>query len=146
MPRLALAGILALLLFACSRPAVPVGRWEGAYESDDVMIATRLEIAADGSVRVSAPDLLDIGGATAEERSAMRLKLAADLAAAWADAVPRNMDFDGKVFRKPEGIAPQMLWNNRTRQMRIVVYIGTRPGIQIGVHQVSDFTNNPWTS
>ena len=136
--------LTALALFACSHPAPPTGRWEGAYETDDTMIAARLEIAADGQVRVSAPDLLDIGSASAGDRPAMRSKLAADLAAAWGDVAPRPMDFDGKTFRKPGGIAPQMIW--KSGRMALVVYIGTRPGIHIAMRKVDDFSDDPFPS
>src|SRR6185437_3084241 len=107
MRKLAFVLVTAVALLSCSHPAPPVGRWEGTYESNDVMVAVRLEIGTDGQVRVSAPNLQDVGAASEDDRVQMRDKLANDLATDWENAVPRAMDFDGGVFRKPGGIAPQ---------------------------------------
>jgi hypothetical protein len=140
----ALALLTALALAACSHSKPPAGKWEGTYESNDTMIAARLEVGADGQVRVSAPDLLDIGAASAEDRPAMRQKLAADLDAAWGDVAPRTMDFDGTTFRKPGGIAPQAIL--KSGRMELIVYIGTQPGIHIAMRKVDDFSDDPWSN
>lgn len=140
----ALALLTALAMFSCSHPAPPAGKWEGTYEANDMMIAARLEIATDGQVRVSAPDLLDIGSASEEDRAGMHQKLAADLDAGWGDVAVRTMDFDGETFRKPGGIAPQIIW--KSGRMELVVYIGTRPGIHIAMRKVGDFSDNPLPS
>jgi hypothetical protein len=144
MRNLVLAILSAAALAACSRHAPPVGRWEGTYEAGDVMIAARMEVEGNGRVRVSAPDLLGIAGSADEDRPEMRGRLAADLAADWESVAPRPMDFDGETFRKPGGIAPQAIWNAQTKTMRIVVYLGTRPGIQIPMRAVGDFSDDPW--
>jgi len=146
MRNLAFVLVTALALLSCSHPAPPVGRWEGTYESGDVMVAVRLEIGSDGQVRVSAPNVQDISAASEEDRVQMRDKLATDLASDWENAVPRTMDFDGSVFRKPGGIAPQMIWRAKSRQMSVIVYLGTRPGAHIAMREVSDFSDNPWRS
>jgi hypothetical protein len=138
----ALAVLIALALAACSHPKPPAGRWEGTYESADTMLAARLEIEDDGQVRVSAPDLLDVGP---DERDAARGKLAADLASDWDRVAPRKMDFDGETFRKPGGIAPQIVWKAKSKQMWLVVYLGTRPGLRIAMREVGDFSDDPWS-
>ena len=60
------AAILSVLCVAvivgCAHKQPPTGRWEGAYETDDDMVAVRLEIAANGTIYLSAPDAMDIGG------------------------------------------------------------------------------------
>jgi hypothetical protein len=142
MRRFALA-LCLVTLAACSHPGPPQGRWEGSYESDDVVLAARLEIGAGGQVRVSAPDLL---GVAPDDRGAAREKLAADLAGEWDRVAPRPMDFDGETFRKPGGIAPQMVWKAKTRQMWLVVYLGTRPSFRVPMHEVGDFSENPFSS
>jgi hypothetical protein len=144
MRQAALALLAAFVLFACSHPKPPVGRWEGTFESADTMIAARFEVGDDGQVRVSAPDLLDIGAAPNEERAAMHLKLSAGLDSGWGDVAPRRMDFDGETFRKPGGIAPQAIW--KSGRMELVVYIGTQPGIHIAMRKVGDFSENPFPS
>lgn len=146
MRRFALVLATALALISCSHPTPPAGRWQGVYEVNDVMLVARLEIEADGQVRVSAPDLLDIASASPDDRAAMRQKLAADLAAGWGDVAPRAMEFDGGIFRKPGGIAPQMIWKAKSKQMWLVVYAGTRPSFRVVMHPVGDFGDDPWSS
>ena len=132
-------------LVACSRPAQPpVGRWIGHYDAPDVVVDARLEITKDGAVRVSALDLLDVGQVSDQARVAMHARLAADLAASWDDVVPRAMDFDGRVFRKPGGVAPQMNWNPDTKKMSLIFYFGTKHSIGIPMYAVEDFGNDPW--
>ena len=142
MRQTVLALLTAFALFACSHPKPPSGRWEGTYETQDTMIAARLEVESDGQVRASAPDLLDIGAVADEDRTGMRQKLASDLASGWDNVDARPMDFDGETFRKPGGIAPQMIW--KAGRMQLVVYLGTRPAIRIPMHEVGDFSDNPW--
>ncbi|HVZ92140.1 MAG TPA: hypothetical protein VG843_10850 [Rhizomicrobium sp.] len=145
MRNFALAVLSVLAVASCSHPSPPQGRWEGHYESDDAMIVARLEIGADGKVRVSAPDLLDIAGASDEDRQAMRQRLAEDLAQGWDEVAPRAMDFDGGVFRKPGGVAPQAIWDAKSRTMQLVVYLGARSALNIPMRAVGDFSDNPWS-
>ena len=147
MQRVAILFLLGLgALVACSRSTQPpVGRWIGHYDAPDVMVDVRLEINTDGSVRASAPDLLDVGQVSDQDRVALHARLAADLEASWNDAKPRAIDFDGRVFRKPGGIAPQMMWNPDTKQMNLIFYFGTKHSISIPMHAVEDFSNDPWS-
>jgi len=130
--------------FACSAPKPPSGRWEGTYESAQTMIASRLEIDKNGLIYVSAPDALDITASDDAGREVIRQRLAMGLAEGWSEVTPRTLDFDGKVFRKPGGIAPQMEWNPDTRQMSLIVYPGTQASIRIEMRAVKDFSADPW--
>jgi hypothetical protein len=56
------------------------------------------------------------------------------------------MDFDGKVFRKPGGIAPQAIWDAKTGSMQLVIYPGAQPSIRIAMRRVGDFSADPWRS
>lgn len=130
---------------ACSRTASPpIGRWIGNYEANGIMVDARLEILSNGQVRVSAPDLIGVDNPSDQDRAAMHARLAADLADGWSDVDPRPMDFDGHVFRKPGGIAPQMEWNPSTRQMKVVFYFGMQHSVRIDMQQVDDFKHDPW--
>ena len=147
MARYLAALFVTLALCACSQnQQPPQGRWEGTYETDDTMIAARVEVTADGQVRVSAPDLLNIGGSNDDDRKAMRQQLADGLAGGWGSVAARPFDFDGHTFRKPGGIAPQMQWDPDKKQMTLVVYLGVQPAVDIPLHQVDDFSDNPWFS
>ena len=145
MRRFSILLLAAVALVACSRqPAPPQGRWIGNYESPAVMVEAWLEILPGGTVRVSAPDLTDIGSPTDEERAVMHARLASQLSDDWNDVVPRKFDFDGRVFRKPGGFAPQMEWNPETRQMKVVFYFGMQRSLRIVMHPVKDFSEDPW--
>ena len=134
----------ALLLAACSKPAPPVGRWEGTYESGDTFVAARLEIAGGSQVRISAPDVTDGSVANEEDRAQMRQNMAGRLAGGWGEIAPRPMDFDGTTFRKPGGIAPQITWDAGSKTMTLYVYLGTQPAIHVAMKPVTDFSDDPW--
>jgi len=145
MRRFAILLIAGLVLIACSRtPQPPTGRWVGTYESETVMVDAWLEILPGGSVRICAPDVLDPGSPSDEDRAGMHAKLASDLADAWGEVKLRSYDFDGHVFRKPGGFAPQMEWNPKTKQMKLVFYFGMQHSIRIAMHEVKDFDEDPW--
>src|SRR5580704_7320404 len=98
----AIMGVLCLAFVAgCSHgQQPPAGRWEGTYETDDDMVVVRVEIAANGTVYLSAPDAIDIGATPSDQRGPMRERLANGLASSWDSVEGRRMDFDGRVFRK----------------------------------------------
>jgi len=147
MRRLAILLVAGLVLVACSRtPPPPSGRWIGSYESSSVMVDAWLEIAPNGTVRICAPDLLDPGSPSDEDRAAMHVRLAGDLADAWGEVKQRSYDFDGRVFRKPGGIAPQMEWNPKKKEMKLVFYFGMQRSIRIAMHPVKDFGEDPWAA
>ena len=137
-------GLCLATAFACSAPKAPTGRWEGTYESARTMIAARLQIDKDGAVLVSAPDAVDITASDDADREMIRQRLAMGLADAWDEVLPRRFDFDGKVFRKPAGIAPQMEWNPDTKEMVLIVYPGKEASIRIPMRAVKEFSLDPW--
>jgi hypothetical protein len=138
--------ILAICLVAatgCTGRKAPAGRWEGTYESQDTLIVARVETQADASVRVSAPDAVGVASVPDEERQAIRARLVTGLAVGWDSVAPRPMDFDGKTFRKPGGVAPQLEWNSKNNQAVLYVYLGTQV-IKIPMRSVKDFSDDPW--
>ena len=138
-------GLCLVAALACTRSPPPTGRWQGSYESRDTMVVTRLEIDSKGNIYLSAPDATDIGNATDTDRAAIRQRLADGLSVAWGDAQPRQFDFDGRVFRKPGGVAPQLEWDSSQRTMTAVVYLGLHPAIRIPLHPVFAFSADPWS-
>ena len=82
--------VLALLvLTACSKPQPPQGRWEGGYERGGTLVAARVEIGADGLIKVSAPDITNMQDAKPERLQRVREELSADLVTAWDTVEPR---------------------------------------------------------
>lgn len=145
MRRFAILLVAGLFLAACSRtPSPPAGRWIGHYESPSVMVVAWLEISPTGDVRVSAPDILDIGEPSEDQRLAARHRLANQLFDDWGQVRARRYDFDGRIFRKHDGVAPQMEWNPNTKQMKLVFYFGMERSIRIVMQPVKDFGEDPW--
>src|SRR6185295_14184581 len=137
--------LLCLLLVAgCSKPQPPVGKWEGGYDADGTIVVARVEIEANGQVRISAPDITNLKGATADQMAMERSRLAAELVHAWDGVEPRRLEFDGKTFRKPGGVAPQMVWDKSSNQMTLELYIGARPALPVPLRPVDDFHDNPF--
>jgi len=137
--------VALMLLAACSRPAPPVGRWEGSYESPTTIVAAWLEIGKTGLVRASAPNTTDIPPEAGDaERQSIRAEMIGRLAAGWGSIEPRKMDFDGRTFRKPGGIAPQMKWDAKKKQMTLVLYLGANPALGVPLRRVEAFSENPF--
>jgi hypothetical protein len=129
----------AAVLAGCSDPQPPLGRWEGVYDGDDAMIVARLEIVPD-AIRVSAPNAFAAFSAMADaERQSVQRDLARRLAAAWPNVAPSSFTFDGKIFRKPGGVAPQMEWDPDHKQMTLVVYPGLHDTIRLSLRAVEAF-------
>ncbi len=144
MHRAALLLTLLLPLTACSKPAPPVGKWEGGYASNATLVTARVEVLANGTVRVMAPDITNLDLAPPERMAQLRQQLAADLATGWDGVAPRPFDFDGDTFRKPGGVAPQMIWDKKTNQMTLEIYIGANPALPVPLRPVADFHDDPW--
>src|SRR5476651_2578340 len=139
-----LALLAPVLLASCSKPAPPVGRWEGGYQSVSTLVVARVEVMKDGQVRLSAPDITSLELARPERLAELRQQLAADLASSWDGITPRPFDFDGDTFRKPGGIAPQMVWDKKTNQMTVEIFIGANPALPVPLRPVGEFHDDPW--
>ena len=133
------------VITACSKPIPPVGKWEGGTEGGGDLVAARVEVLPGGQVKVSAPDITNAMGPR-EQIDELRARLAADLANSWSEVSPRSFDFDGTTFRKPGGIAPQMVWDKATNQMTLELFIGARPALPVPLRPVADFHDNPFAS
>lgn len=136
---------LLLGLVACSKSAPPIGKWEGGYEGGGTIVAARVEVLPGGQVKIMAPDITNAIGRR-EQIDQLRAQLAADLANGWSEVSPRAFDFDGKTFRKPGGVAPQMVWDKATNQMTLELYIGAKPALPVPLRPVDGFHDNPWPS
>jgi len=137
--------VLAAALAGCGKPTPPVGKWEGGYEAGGDLVAARVEILPGGGVKISAPDITNAAGSS-DQIDALRAQLAADLTNGWSEVTPRTFDFDGKTFRKPGGVAPQIEWDKSTNQMILELYIGARPAMPVPLRPVNDFHDNPFAS
>jgi hypothetical protein len=135
-----------LLVAACSRPQPPVGKWEGGYENNGTIVVARVEITANGLVRISAPDITNLQNASPEQMAMQRSRLAAELVNVWADVEPRAFEFDGKTFRKPGGVAPQMVWDKDSNQMTLQLYFGANPALPVVLRPVDMFHDNPFAA
>jgi hypothetical protein len=138
--RFALPFLAALVLAACSGRMPPTGRWQGAYEDTGLIIVARLEIDSAGIVRVSAPNaIIPNADITQSERADLRSKLEDGLSASWANVAPLALEFDGRVFHKPGGVAPQIEWNAGAKRMTLIYYSGNRPSVRIPLDAVAQF-------
>lgn len=136
---------LILGVTACSKPRPPVGKWEGGYERGGDIVVARVEILPSGQVKVMAPDITNVMGPRAQIEG-YRARLSADLANGWGGIEPRNFDFDGKIFRKPGGIAPQMIWDKATNHLTLELYIGARSALPVQLRPVDAFHDNPFAT
>jgi hypothetical protein len=133
------------VVFGCAKAPPPVGRWQGGFESREVMVIARLEIDAKGNIYLCAPDAMDIENASQDDRTAIRQRLSDGMNVAWGQTEPKQFVFDGHVFRKPGGVAPQLEWDPDRKSMTAIVYLGMRAAIHVPLHAVADFTADPWS-
>ncbi len=144
--RFAVGLMVALLMVTgCSKPSPPVGKWEGGYESGGDLVVARGEILPSGQVKIMAPDITNAIGSR-QQMDEFRARLTADLANGWSEVAPRSFDFDGKTFRKPGGVAPQMVWDKASNHLTLELYIGARPALPVPLRPVDDFHDNPFAS
>jgi hypothetical protein len=139
-PFLALV-LSAAALAGCSENAQPpIGRWQGVYEDAGLMVVARLEIASNGAVRVSAPNAsADLSAMPQIERAELRARLLSELAQSWDKVGTLPLEFDGKDFRKPGGVAPQLEWDAKGGRMTMIYYSGTRPSVRVPLNPVNRF-------
>jgi hypothetical protein len=129
-----------IVLAACSEPTPPVGQWQGAYEDAGLMIVARLQIDTAGHVRVSAPNAItDTVPLSDGDRDQLRAKLEAGLAASWPNVAPLPLEFDGHVFHKAGGVAPQLEWDKSAKRMVLIFYSGNRRSVRVPLEAVPDF-------
>ena len=139
-PLAAMLTALCLGLSACADSHPPTGRWEGLYEDAGVIIVARLEIADNGRVRVSAPNAITSEQPLSPaERASVVQQLQARLATSWPAVQPLPLEFDGQVFRKPGGIAPQLEWDAARKRMTMIYYSGNRSSVRVALTSVGEF-------
>jgi hypothetical protein len=135
-------GLLFLLpiLAGCAKPLPPAGHWQGAYEDSGLMIVARLEIDSAGKVRVSAPNAIaDVAAMSDRERADLRAHLESGLSQSWGSIAPLPLEFDGHIFHKPGGVAPQLEWQSGRKRMIMVFYSGNRASIRVPMERVDGF-------
>ena len=139
-----IAGVVGTsLLAACSNPRPPVGRWQGAYEDPSLIVVARLEIDSSGAVRISAPNAItEPGKMSKQELADLRQRLDYGLAQSWSSVGPLPLEFDGHVFHKPGGVAPQLEWDDAGKKMTLVFYSGNRPSLHVPLDSVADFRSD----
>jgi hypothetical protein len=131
--------VVGLFLAGCSKPQPPVGKWEGGTQSGGVLIVARVEIAANGLVRVSAPDVTNVDETKPDAVRDALSELQADLLNGWPEVKPREFTFDGKTFHEPNRVAPAMVWDKPTNTMTLQVYIGRNPALPVSLRPVPEF-------
>jgi hypothetical protein len=136
--------IAAFVLAACSNPTPPSGRWEGVYEDQGLIVAVRLEIKPGGDVRISAPNAItDQQPLAAADRAQLRARLLDGLAKSWPSVPPLPLEFDGKAFHKPSGVAPQLEWDAKSNRMSMIYYSGSRSSVHVPLSAVDEFGGRP---
>jgi len=140
----AVLAVLGVALAACSNnPRPPVGRWQGAYEDPNLIVVARLEIDSSGVVRISAPNaILDSAPMSKKERADLHKSLDASLAQSWSSIGPLPLEFDGHIFHKPGGVAPQLEWDDAAKKMVLVFYSGNRASVHVPLDSVGDFSSD----
>jgi hypothetical protein len=142
--RKALFLTVLLLLAGCGKPQPPVGKWEGGTQAGGTLVVARVEIGANGLIRISAPDVAGLDDAKPEALRNAMAEAQAELVNGWADVKPRDMEFDGKTFHELKRVAPAMVWDKATNTMVLQVYIGRNPALPVSLRPVTEFHDSPF--
>jgi hypothetical protein len=133
---LALACLLGLA--ACSEPAAPPGRWEGFSESPDWLIAVRLELQPNNTMRASALTAL-VTDADLPRRYALEQELKTGMKAQWPSVTKTDIDFNGKSITRREGYAPIFVYEPNSRAMIFHFYAGGKLTEKVTLRPVGNF-------
>jgi len=102
-----------------------------------------LAIDSSGVVRISAPNaMVDSVQKSKEERADLSKRPDAGLARSWSSVGPLPLEFDGHIFHKPGGVAPQLEWDNAAKKMVLVFYSGNRASVHVPLDSVPDFSSD----
>ena len=111
------------------------------YEDQALTVVVRLEIGAKGDVRVSAPNAITSEEPlTADDRAVLKARLLDGLAKTWPTVATLPLEFDGKAFHKPGGVAPQLEWDAKAKHMTMIYYSGRNASVRVPLSAVDEFT------
>ena len=63
----------------------------------------------------------------------LRARLLEGLARSWPQVGALPLDFDGKAFHKPGGVAPQLEWDAKAQHMTMIYYSGKPYSVRVRV-------------
>jgi hypothetical protein len=136
--RLILALFIAATLTACGDATAPRGRWEGFSESQNWLIAVRLEMHKNNVMRASALSAY-VADADLPRRHALEQDLRKGIKDQW-NAVPRSdIAFNGNTITRKEGYAPLFVYQPGSKGMVFHFYAGGKLTEKVTLRPVETF-------
>jgi hypothetical protein len=139
MARLLCLALVCLFgLTACREPTAPPGRWEGYSESQNWLIAVRLELHADEKMRASALSAL-VSGADLPRRYELEQHLKDGMKRQWSSVAETPISFDGNAITRKDGYAPIFVYEPISRAMVFHFYAGGKLTEKVTLRPVNTF-------
>jgi hypothetical protein len=133
-----LALVCVFALAACKEPAAPPGRWEGFSESQNWLIAVRLELNSDQTMKASALSAL-VANADLPQRYGLEQELKQGMKKQWSAVTKTDIGFDGNAITRKDGYAPIFVFEPRTRAMIFHFYAGGKLTEKVTLRPVETF-------
>jgi hypothetical protein len=139
MTRHLLVLILATFcLAACSKDESLKGRWEGFSESQNWLIAVRLEMTKPGQMRASALSAL-VTDADLPRRHALEQELRQGMKDQWSAVPQTDIAFTGNVVTRKEGYATLFVYEPASNAMVFHFYSGGKLTEKVTLRPIETF-------
>jgi hypothetical protein len=136
--RFALILLTLIGLAACRESDGLKGRWEGYSESQDWLIAARLELQKDGEMRASALSAL-VSDADLPRRHQLEDELRRGIKDQWTAVTKTDIEFKGNTITRKAGYAPLFVYEPRTQSMVFHFYAGGKLTEKVTLRPVKTF-------
>jgi hypothetical protein len=131
--------LLALLgLAACGEREAPKGRWEGFSESQNWLIAVRLELQKDNVMRASALSAY-VGDADLPRKHQLEKELRQGMKDQWSAVTRTDIAFNGNTVTHKNGYAPLFVHQPASNAMVFHFYAGGKLTEKVTLRPVETF-------
>lgn len=135
----ALMGLLVWLLAGCSSEQAPVGRWEGHLESNDWILAVRLQVEPGNTIRATALSV-DVSEASLAERAQTARTIKRALIVQWQTATRGDVRFSNNILTRKSGTAPLFVYSPEDKSMTFNFYAFGKLTKRVHLEPVEEFT------
>ena len=133
-----IAALALSWLTACGDTQAPAGRWEGFSESQDWLVAVRLQVDPGNTIHSTALSV-SVDGVSLPRRLDLTHKIKATLVEKWPEAVVGKVDFNDETITKAGGYAPLFVFDPKSRGMTFYFYAGGKLTEKIKLYPVKQF-------
>lgn len=137
--RLILVILATLSLASCGESEAPIGRWEGFSESQNWLIAVRLEMQKNNEMKASALSAF-VGDVELPQRHAFETELRDGMKSQWKDVTRTDVAFHANTITQKKGYAPLFVYQADSNSMVFHFYAGGKLTEKVTLRPVAAFS------